>query len=354
VDAGEASLESLARARRIPTEHVPDLGRRLDAAGDLRGFLRLVRIVFREKPDVIHTHTAKAGTLGRLAAALFNLTRRRRRRALVVHTFHGHVLSGYFSPAGDVAVRVIERALSRITDAVITISPAQQRDIVETYKVAAAGQTLVVPLGLDLTALFGVQPGAAGMRARLGIEAAAVVVGYIGRFVPIKDLGVLLRSFAAARATAPDLYLLLAGDGPTRPEIERLAGELGIVPRVRFIGWTDALAEFYETLDVCALSSRNEGTPVAIIEAMAAGKPIVATSVGGVPDVIENGRSGILVPAGAIDDMAAALVRLASCPAERQRFGRAGRDEAVRFGVDRLVREMDMLYSDALARKRRA
>ena len=157
----EASLEHLAVESDLPTTHIRELGRRINLLDDLRAFVQLVRLVFREAPDVVHTHTAKAGTLGRLAACLFNFTRPRRRRCLVVHTFHGHVLTGYFAPATNVAVRLAERTLARITDRVVTISPAQRDDIVTRFRIAAAERTIVVPLGLDLEHLRRLDPGAA-------------------------------------------------------------------------------------------------------------------------------------------------------------------------------------------------
>ena len=170
----EASLEHLAVEAGLPTTHIVELGRRISPMSDLRAFTELLRLVFREAPDVIHTHTAKAGTLGRLAAGLFNITRPRRRRCLVVHTFHGHVLTGYFRPATNVAVRLAERTLARITDRVVTISPAQRADIVTRFRIAAAARTVVVPLGLDLAHLARIDPRAPDLRRQFGDRKSVV------------------------------------------------------------------------------------------------------------------------------------------------------------------------------------
>ena len=349
----EASLGHLAAESALPTTHIRDLGRRISPIGDLRAFVHLLRLIVREAPDVVHTHTAKAGTLGRLAALLYNLTRPRGRRCLVVHTFHGHVLTGYFGPATSAAVRLAERCLACITDRIVTISPAQREDIVDRFRIAGAGQTTIVPLGLDLDHLSRLDAHAPNLRRQLGISADALVVGYVGRFVPIKDLPTLVRAFARVAAARPDAVLLLVGDGPVRAEVDTLVAALGLQARVRTAGWIDDLAPLYATIDICALASRNEGTPVAIIEAMAAAKPVVATRVGGVADVVEHDRSGLLVPPGNPDALADEIVRLAADPHERSRLGAAGRQSVVeRFSPDRLVGDIERLYVDALARKR--
>jgi glycosyltransferase involved in cell wall biosynthesis len=349
----EASLEHLAVEAGLPTTRIRELGRRISPMSDVRAFVHLLRLVFREAPDVIHTHTAKAGTLGRLAAALFNLTRSRRRRCLVVHTFHGHVLTGYFGPAMNVAVRLVERTLARITDRVVTISPAQREDIVTRFRIAAAARTTVVPLGLDLDRLARLDPSAPHLRRQLGIPEQAFVVGYVGRFVAIKDLATLVHAFARVAAARTDAVLLLVGDGPLRPEIEGLVASLSLRDQVRLAGWIDDLAPLYATIDVCALSSLNEGTPVALIEAMAAARAVVATRVGGVADVVEHERTGLLVPPRSPDELADGILRLASDPGERSRMGAAGRDAVVaHFAPERLVNDIDQLYTSALTQKR--
>ena len=349
----EASLEHLAVESGLPTTYIRELGRRVSPISDLRAFARLLRLVFREAPDVIHTHTAKAGTLGRMAACVFNVTRARSRRCLVVHTYHGHVLTGYFSPAANVAVRQVERALARITDRVVTISPAQRDDIVTRFRIAPAGRTTMVPLGLDLDGLARLDPRAPNLRRAFGIPEGTLVVGCVGRFVAIKDLATLVRAFARVATERPDAVLLLAGDGPLRADIEAIVAGLSLQKQVYFAGWIDDLPPLYATIDICALSSLNEGTPVALIEAMAAAKAVVATRVGGVADVVEHEHTGLLVPPGDPDALADRIVRLAADPGERSRMGAAARQAVLyRFSHERLVDDIDRLYAAALAQKR--
>ena len=352
VGDGEASLEHLAAEAGIPTLRVPALGRRVSLLSDLRAFASLLRVTFREAPDVIHTHTSKAGALGRVAAFTFNLTRPRHRRCAVVHTFHGHVFDGYFHTPANQVVRGTERVLARVTDRIIAISPAQRDDLIDRFAVARPEATVVVSLGLDL-APFVASAGTRSFRTELGIDARSIVFGFVGRLVPIKNVPALVTAFARVLTAVPDACLVIAGDGSERPAVERMIAGLGIAGRVRLLGWREDLANLYATIDVCVLSSRNEGTPVAVIEAMAAERPIVATRVGGVADVVDDGSTGILVPAGDVEALSDAMVQLARDPELRARMGARGRQQAVaRFGYERLVDEIDRLYTSTVATKR--
>jgi glycosyltransferase involved in cell wall biosynthesis len=353
VDSGEASLEGLIERADVRAVHLPALGRRISMTSDFRALWRLTRLLLREQPDVVHTHTAKAGTLGRIAATTYNLTRRKGRRAAVVHTFHGHVLDGYFHPVLNVLVRWTERGLATLSDRIVTISPSQQRDIVDRFHIASGHRTTVVPLGLDLAALESLESGAPTFRPEAGIPRGDVVIGYLGRFVPIKDLPALVRAAATVIRRRPDVWLVLAGDGPVRSDLEALAHRLEAAHRVRFLGWTDDLPRFYATIDCLALSSRNEGTPVAIIEAMAAGKAVAATAVGGVPDIVTDRVTGLLVPPADVEALSAALLKLVGNEEERLRMGAAARETvAARYSVERLVSDIERLYESALGERR--
>jgi glycosyltransferase involved in cell wall biosynthesis len=247
---------------------------------------------------------------------------------------------------------VVERLLARVTDCIVTISPRQRDEIVGRWRVAPAARVQVVPLGLELGALLDPAPPATNLRRALGLEADDFVVGYVGRFVPIKDLPTLLEGFAAALARLPRLRLVLVGDGPLRQELADRAGRLGISRAIRFAGWRRDLPAVYASLDLVVLTSLNEGTPVALIEAMAAGRAVVATDVGGVADVVTDGHTGLLVPAGNPARLAEVLVRLASDPDERSRLGAAARASVGRFRAERLVDDIWDLYRDGLSKKR--
>jgi glycosyltransferase involved in cell wall biosynthesis len=347
----EGTLEHLATESALPAVRIPALGRRVSPLSDLRAFAVVLRTIFREAPDVVHTHTTKAGVIGRVSGVLFNATRPRSRRCVIVHTFHGHVLEGYFSSPVNRLVRVTERWLGRVTDRIVAISPGQREDLVSRYRVAPAARTVVVPLGLDLRYLQ--DDAAHSLRSTLGVDEHAIVFGFVGRMVPIKDLPTLVRAFALVLTTLPQCVLVIAGDGPSRPELERLLAETATASHARLLGWREDLGAVYATMDICVLSSRNEGTPVAVIEAMAAGRPVVSTRVGGVPDIVEDNQSGLLVAPGDAGALAAAMGRLARDADLRSRLGARGRDLALaRFGHERLVEEIGRLYASALREKR--
>ena len=248
----------------LPATQVAGLGRRVSPWRDLKAFGAVARAIFETGPDVVHTHTAKAGILGRLAAILYNVTRRRSKRCLVVHTYHGNVFRGYFGRIASWLVRGVERTIGLGTDRIVVVSEQQRCEIVEDIRVAPAAKVRVVPLGLDLEPLLQVDGATPTLRAELDLADRALVLGFVGRLVPIKDPATLIRAFGIVRAVVPDAALILAGDGPLRAEMAALAESLGVASAVRFLGWRHDLPALYGTLDIVALSSLNEGTPVSV------------------------------------------------------------------------------------------
>jgi glycosyltransferase involved in cell wall biosynthesis len=348
---GEASFESLADEAAVPAERVAALGRRIHFWDDARAFLAIWRIVRRTRPDVIHTHTAKAGALGRLAAALHNMFSPRRRQCVIVHTFHGHVFEGYFGGWQNRMVRLAERALATLTDWVIAISERQRDDLVTRFRVSSPSQTIVIPLGLRLDELFAL-PADKALRGAASGPPTAFNIGYVGRFVPIKDVATLIRAFAVARASLPSARLLLTGDGPDRESLAALARELGVADAVTFRGWQRDLAATYAPLDVLVLTSKNEGTPVAIIEAMAAGVPVVAPPVGGIPDLITHDVTGLLAERSP-DAIAAAIVRTAIGFTDAASRAQRARDLVrARHSESALIDRIAALYERSIAQKR--
>ena len=246
--------------------HVPTLCRPLSPLNDVRTLFRLYGEIKRARPLIVHTHMAKAGLLGRLAAALYNAMRGPAPRARVVHTYHGHVLEGYFSPLMTSIFIGLERLLARASDRIIAISPAIERDLRDTFQIGRADQYRIVPLGFDLSEFAAVDDHARGEARRvLQLPAGADVVSTVGRLTAIKQHRLFLDAVRDAAQTRPKLIALIAGDGELRAELEGYARELGIADRVRFLGWRRDLATIYAATDVFLLTSRNEGTPVALI-----------------------------------------------------------------------------------------
>jgi glycosyltransferase involved in cell wall biosynthesis len=321
------------------------LGREINGPRDATALVALVRLMRRERPMIVHTHTAKAGALGRLAAWLAGVP-------VVVHTYHGHVFRGYFSPAKTRFFVAVERWLARRTDRLLSVSPQVRRELLE-LGIGTPEQLVVLPLGLDLDPFL--NGGAGGvLRRELGIEPAAPVVTIVARLVNIKAHEVFFEAASIVSARRPDARFVVVGDGERRAELEALVERLALGRAVRFLGWRGDLPAIYRDADVVALTSRNEGSPVSLIEAMAAGRPVVATRVGGVPDLVEDGVNGYLVEPDQPAAMAEGLLALLEDPGRREAFGNAGRKRVYpAFAADRLVRDIDALYSALLEEKRR-
>jgi glycosyltransferase involved in cell wall biosynthesis len=298
------------------------------------------------RPAIVHTHTAKAGLLGRLAARAAAVP-------IVVHTFHGHVLRGYFSPAKTALFRRIETRLATLADALVAVSDAVKSDLV-SLGVAQAERIRVVPLGLELGHLAGPLPRGA-LRKEAGIPENAPLVGMVGRLVPIKDVPCFLRAARLVLEKRKDARFALVGDGEERPALESLCRELGIFGRVFFLGWRGDLAGVYGDLDVVVNASRNEGTPVALIEALAAARPVVATRVGGTPDLLGGGERGRLVPPAEPEALARAVLETLDESETSRRRAEAGREHVLtRHSSDRLFRDVDALYRELRAAKKAA
>lgn len=340
-EEGEGSLLEQARQAGAEVTVIRRLRRRPTLLGDLLALYRLHREFRRWRPDIVATHTAKAGTLGRLAAVMTAVPVR-------VHTFHGHVLHGYFGSVGSALVRAGERVLGSLTTQFIAISPEIAADLDRAG--IGRDKTTLIPLGLDLDALA--EPRDSGFRAELGIGEHQPVAGLVGRLVPIKAPALFLAAAGRVLESLPEARFVVVGDGPLRAQLERQAVELGLEGRVSFTGWRSDLAEVYAALDVVVCCSLNEGTPVSVIEASAAGKPVVGTQVGGMPSVVQDGVTGLLVPSGEAEALAAAMTRLLADAPLARRMGAAGSAlSRERHSSARMVGQVRALYLRLLPRE---
>lgn len=342
----EGNMMALAAEKNVACEAMAGLGREIAPLQDLRALAGLFRLVRAWRPHVVHTHTAKAGLLGRLAARAAGVP-------TVVHTFHGHVLRGYFSPAKTALFRRLETRLAASADALVAVSESVKQDLVG-LGIARPEKIRVVPLGLDLAHLAAELPRGA-LRREARVPEAAPLVGMVGRLVPIKDVPTFLRAARLVRAQRADARFALVGDGEERAGLEALGRELGLDDAVTFFGWRRDLAAVYGDLDVVVNASRNEGTPVALIEALAAGRPVVATRVGGTPDLLGAGERGLLVPPGDPEALARAVLETLDQSEAARRRASAGREHVLaRHSADRLVRDVDALYRELRAAKKAA
>lgn len=347
---GEGDMSYLLPAG-ADARYITTLCRPLSPLDDLRSLLRLYREFRRIKPHLVHTHMAKAGLLGRLAATAYNATRGQAPRAKIVHTYHGHVLDGYFSPLATRVFISLEQLLARLTDRIIAISPAIRDELLATYRIGRHDQYRVVPLGFDLAPFAGIDDEArAAARQALNLPPAAPVIATVGRLTAIKQHRLFLETVQRVTARQPGVIALIAGDGELRDDLTRYADSLGISDRVRMLGWRRDLASIYGATDVFLLTSRNEGTPVALIEAMASAVPGVSTDVGGVKDVIGSPDSGRTAPFGDVDALAAAVNELLGDRSLRSRIGAAARARVLaHYDINRLVADVAAVYREMLS-----
>jgi glycosyltransferase involved in cell wall biosynthesis len=346
----EGDMTTILPVSDLTACHVRTLVRPISPLNDLAALWRLFRLFRQWKPDIVHTHMAKAGTLGRLAAIFHNLSSAGGQRARLVHTYHGHVFEGYFGSVTSRLVMAVERWLGWRTDAVIVISPQIRDDVLTVFRVGRPERTHLIPLGFDLDRFFAIDEGArARARAALSLPPEAVVVATVGRLTAIKQPSLFLEIASALAETNKHVVFLIVGDGELRPALEQQAAAAGLAARARFLGWRSDLEVVYGATDIFVLTSRSEGTPVALIEAMASGVAVVSTDVGGVRDVITEPAVGVCVPSGNHASLVHAVQRLVRLPEERSAMGAAARSAiGQRFDLRRLSADVRQLYEQLL------
>lgn len=351
---GEEDMSYLLASER-GVLRLPQMSRAISPWRDWVAFWRILRFLRRERPDIVHTHTAKAGALGRLAAWLAGVPS-------IVHTYHGNVFHGYFGFLKSRIVLSVERMLGRMSTQVIAISDSQRQELCAQYRVVSPDKVALVPNGFELAQFS--RGDRAQARRKFGLPQESFVVAWAGRMVPVKDvqlLGQVIRRAAENGRNGTKIFFLVAGDGTDRRELESLIRGCG---NACLVGWQQDMAPVWRASDLALLTSRNEGTPTTLIEAMAAGLPFVATRVGGVLDLAaapqrelpdglgQEAGNGFLVPRNP-DALLYCIQQLVHDPQGASRKGKVGRALALeRFSAPRLVRDMTLLYQDLLSRGR--
>lgn len=323
-------------------EVLPDLGREV-ASGDARAGRALWSLLREWQPSVVHTHAAKAGTIGRLAAAAAGVPVR-------IHSFHGHVFRGYFSPWVSRAVIGVEQGLGLITSRVLVPGASQATEIADTYHIVPRRRVRAVPYGVPLPDPA-TWPSRAEARAHFGLPAAARVIGAVGRMAPIKHQTLLVDAFAHLRATqqAQDVHLLFVGDGECRGALADQVRTRGLADVVTFCSWEPTLDRTYAAMDLLTISSKNEGMPVTALEAMAAGVPVVSTAVGGVVDLVKDHDTGWLVPADAsAETLGAAMWTALTAPDAAAVVARARAYVSQAHSFEAACRGLSEVYLEAL------
>jgi glycosyltransferase involved in cell wall biosynthesis len=375
VPPGEDDMGYFATEQGVSPIFVSQMSREISLK-DALTIWKLYRLFVRERPDIVHTHTAKAGTVGRVAGLLYrwltpNLFLGHRRACRFVHTYHGHIFHSYYGPSKTRLFLAIERVLALlITDCIVVISEQQRREINEEFRVGRAERFAVIPLGLDLSVFAAWRKRGQSFREELGVGKGDILVGIVGRLTEIKNHGLFLRAAADFKTRVwPQsaervVRFVVIGDGTLRVQLEQLAASLGLAEDVIFAGSRRDLEDLYPALDIVALTSLNEGTPLTLIEAMANARPVISTAVGGVVDLLGDPVSqdsdtlfvtcqrGLRVPPNDAAAFADGLGRLVDDSNLRREIGERGLQFVEsNYSKDRLLEDLSALYTNLLTGK---
>ena len=334
----EGSLLERARQEPFRLVELPCLVREIRPLKDLWAFWQLYRLM-GEGYEVVHTHTSKAGLLGRAAAALRGIP-------VIVHTPHGHVFHGYFSPRKERLFIWLERLFGWPSDCLIMLTTGDLKDHLEA-RIAPSRKFAVVPSGVDLSHF---SPESRNPE-EMGLPGNRLLVGTVLRLVPVKGIFDLLEAFQIVQGSRPDAFLAIAGDGPLRQELIDRAHQLGLAEHVRFLGHVDPVGPFLQTLDLFVLPSHNEGMGRAVVEAMACQLPVVATRIGGLPDLVQEGENGFLVSPRNPQELASGIVQALADPEQRQRMGRAALQRAQLFSGEVMFDRLEAIYREMARQK---
>ena len=356
-ESHEKSADYLATNLGIDYVTVPEMGRSISPAKDFQAYQKLKKIIRDFKPDVVHTHAAKPGALGRLAASSCNVP-------AIVHTYHGHVFHSYFNKLKSGFYINTERFLASKSSAIVAISEAQKTELCEDFRIAPEHKFRVIPLGLDLDKFqHNEAEKRSRFRAEFGVKDDEIAIGIIGRLVPVKNHSLFLQALHhVLQNTKRKIKAFVIGDGETRAELEAKAASLGIAFSVQdstehlhplvFTSWRSDVDTIMAGLDIVTLTSFNEGTPVSLIEAQAANKPILSTRVGGIGDIVVEGKTALLSNIDDTETFCRHLLQLVENDNLRSELGSNSRQLVMqRFSYQRLMNDMSGLYYELLSKK---
>ncbi|MEP6902954.1 MAG: glycosyltransferase [Actinomycetota bacterium] len=356
VPEGEEDMNYFAAQNGVAPIFIPEMSRELSIK-DIVSLWKIFRRIWREKPDIIHTHTAKAGTIGRVAGFFYRWLAWK--RVKLIHTYHGHVFHSYYGKRKTMIFLLIEKTLAKFTDKIIAISAQQKAEINEQFGVGKSLQFEIIPLGIDLAPFEKAEAKIHILREEIGAGKEEILVGFVGRLTEIKNIPLLLKAAKIYKqqkdSSFPKLKFIIIGDGHLRESLETEAAKLEIKDVVIFLGNRNDSDIFYSGLDIVALTSLNEGTPLSLIEAMANGKAVVSTAVGGVVDLLGEiaqekedfkiCERGISVASGDSDALFNSLIFLANDDNLRKILGVRGKEFVRRhYSQERLIKDITNLY----------
>ena len=341
-------VEDASQERRTQVEeygiryiHLPVLVRNIHMVYDLIALFKIYRFLAKEKFDVVHTHTSKAGLLGRFAAKLAGTP-------LVVHTPHGHIFYGYFRRLKTKMFIRLEKLASRMTHKIVALTDRERSDYI-THKIVREGKCIVIHSGIELDRYRELTIEEKNkLKKEIGIPEDAMVVGTAGRLISVKGPEFMIKASQHISLESPETYLIFAGDGPLKEDLQTLAKETGTDKNIVFLGWRDDVPRILSVFDIFLLPSLNEGMGRVLAEAMALGKPIVASNVGGIPDLVIHGKNGYLVPPQNPEKLAKYTQLLLEDKDKREKMGRAGKEMASGFTHEAMVQKIARLYEELM------
>ncbi len=358
-DPYEKDARYIAEKLGINPIEIPEMQRSILPINDIRAYFKIRKIIKEFKPDIVHTHASKSGAIGRMAASSCKVK-------MIVHTFHGHVFHSYFNKFISSFIVSLERYLAKKTDAIIAISDIQKHELLEVYKIAPENKIFTIPLGFNLEK-YSVDQDNKRMifRNKYGFNSDEIIVGIIGRIVPIKNHEMFVEVAALIKKRVSiNVRFAIIGDGESLPGIERKSRDLGLSysyfaknPKARadivVTSWETEIDQVLAGLDIVVLTSYNEGTPVSLIEAQAACKPVVSTNVGGVEDVIVHGENGYLTAVNDVNSFADHVITLLENKSLRESMGKAGFETIIKkYSKERLIKDVKNLYLNFLEKHR--
>ncbi|MFQ6083735.1 MAG: glycosyltransferase family 4 protein [Candidatus Aminicenantia bacterium] len=333
-----------AQLKGIKVADIHFLIRRINPVYDLLAFFSLYRLLIREKPIIVHTHSSKAGFLGRLAAKLAGIP-------IIIHTPHGHIFFGYFGPFKTKIFIFLEKIASYITDKIVALTNREKEDHI-LFKIANEDKFVVINSGVEINK-FKELPfdEKQNFKRALGIPENSLIVGTVGRLVPVKGPEFLIEAAKYIISKYSDTFFIFTGDGYLKQNLERKAFEIGIKKNIIFLGWRNDVAKIISIYDIFVLPSLNEGMGRVLVEAMAIGKPIVASNVGGIPDLVTHGKNGFLVSPKNPEELAKYIQILIEDKEKRESMGQAGKEIALNFSKEIMVEKIAKLYKELLMQK---
>ncbi|RPH52845.1 MAG: glycosyltransferase family 1 protein [Desulfobacteraceae bacterium] len=326
---------------RILTVH--GLVRRIAPFHDIKTLFTLIKILLYERPHIVHTHTSKAGILGRWAAYCCRVP-------IIIHTPHGHVFWGYFGRLKASFYIILEKVTAFITDKIIALTEQEKNDHLR-FRIAPGDKFSVVHSGIRLDKFLNLSVDPAVIKRKLGIFEGDPVVGTTGRLATVKGHRYLIEAAVKIVAAKPNTTFVFLGGGELSDELKNLASKLGVKEKVKFLGWRQDVAEVMSVFDLFVLPSLNEGMGRVLVEAMALGKPIVASDVGGIPDLVVHCINGYLVPPKDVRGLSAAIGHLIEDPEKGRKMGENGKKRAIEYSAEEMIQKIDRLYLTMLQQK---